>query len=193
MLRLLSGDIKKAHSLLQKAIDRDPSRVETYIAMASVHAQEGEPQEGVRLLLKAKALEPRSLDVLFKLAATYEEIGRDEDAAEVLREILAIESDNRKALRSLRDLHIRHNRWPEALDQQKKLIKAASGTPRHEEEKEKHLFLRYEVARQELETGDVDQAKSEFKDIIKQAARFRTGPGLSRRCLPQAAAHPERR
>ncbi|MFA5515458.1 MAG: lipopolysaccharide assembly protein LapA domain-containing protein [Desulfuromonadales bacterium] len=172
VLRLLSGDIKRAHSLLQRALDRDPSRVETLIAMASVYTQEGEPQECIRLLLKAKALEPRSLEVLFKLSATYEESGRDDDAAATLLEILAIESDNKKALRSLRELHIRHNRWQDALDQQKKLIKAAAGTRRQEEEKEKLLFLRYEVARQALEAGDVEQAKSEFKDIIKQAPDF---------------------
>ena len=172
ILRLLSGDIKKAHSLLQKALDRDPSRVETYVAMANVHIQEGEPQEGISLLLKAKGIDPRSLEVLFKLSATYEETDRDEDALPTYQEILAIESDNRKALRSLRDLHIRHDRWKEALDLQKKLIKAAAGTRRLEEEKQKLLFLRYEVARQTLAQGGVDQAKSEFKDIIKQKADF---------------------
>src|SRR5512145_3250795 len=56
--RLLSGDIKKAHSLLQKALERDPARVETYIALASVRQQEGEPQEAVSLLRKARNLEP---------------------------------------------------------------------------------------------------------------------------------------
>ena len=58
--RLLSGDIKKAHSLLQKALDRDPSRVEAYIAMANVHMQEGEPQEGINLLRKARGIDPKS-------------------------------------------------------------------------------------------------------------------------------------
>ena len=172
VLRLLSGDIKRAHSLLQKALDRDPSRVETYIAMANVHIQEGEPQDGISVLLRAKSLDPRSLDVLFKLATTFEESGRDEDAARTYQEILAIESDNRKALRSLRDLHIRHDRWKEALDLQKKLIKAAAGTRRLDEEKKKLLYLRYEVARQSLAEGHIDQAKSELKDIIKQDADF---------------------
>ena len=38
--RLLSGDIKKAHTLLQKALDKDPTRIEAYIALASTYMQE---------------------------------------------------------------------------------------------------------------------------------------------------------
>ena len=193
VLRLLSGDIKKAHSLLQRAIERDPARVESYIALANVHAQEGEPGEGIRLLLKAKTLDPRSQEVLFKLAATYEDTGRDEDAAGTYREILTIEGDNRKALRSLRELHIRHNRWRESLEQQKKLIKSVSGTPRLEEEQQKFFFLRYEVARQDLEDGKIDEAKSELKEIIKQSpefipARVTLGDAYRRQRRIQAAA-----
>ncbi len=55
---------------------------------------------------------------------------------------------------------------------QKRLIKAAAGTRRLEEEKKKLLYLRYEVARQSLAEGNIDQAKPEFKDIIKQAPDF---------------------
>ncbi len=170
--RLLSGDVKKAHSLLQKALDRDPSKIDTYIAMANVYLQEGEPQEGLNLLLKAKSIEPGSLEVLFKLAATYEDLKRDDDAVETYQAILSRESNNRKAMRSLRDLHIRHDRWREALDLQKKILKASTGSKRLDDEKQKLLSLRYEVAHADLAQGEVDQAKSEFKDIIKAAPDF---------------------
>ena len=170
--RLLSGDIKKAHSLLQKALERDPSRIETYIAMASVHLQEGDAQEGVSLLRKARGIEPKSLEVLFKLAATYEEIGQDDDVIQTYQAILALESDNRKALRGLRDLHIRHGRWKEAQELQKRLLKVAAGSRRLEEEKQKNLFLRYEVARLALLEGGADQARNELKEIVKEAPEF---------------------
>lgn len=170
--RLLSGDIKRAHTLLQRALERDPSRVETYIAMASVHLQEGDPQEGVSLLRKARGIEPKSLEVLFKLAATYEELGQDEDTIQTYQAILALESDNRKALRGLRDLHIRHGRWKEAQELQKRLLKVAAGSRRLEEEKQKNLFLRYEVARLALQEGAADKAKAEFREIVKEAPEF---------------------
>lgn len=170
--RLLSGDTKKAKSLLQKALDRDASRMETYIALASAHLQDAAPQEAINLLRKARDIEPRNLEVLFKLASTYEETGHHEEARQAYQEILSVEKDNRKAIRTLRDLHIRDERWQEALDLQKRLLKAGPSSERLEEEKKKQLFLRYEVARKALTDGKVDQAKEEFTDIIKQAPDF---------------------
>ena len=170
--RLLSGDLKKAHSLLQRALDRDPARIEAYIAMASVLMQEGRSDEAINLLLKAKNIDPRSLEVLFKLATTYEEIGRDEAAADAYQGILALEKDNRKALRCLRQICIANGQWAEALDLQKQVLKVGPGSNRLSEEKEKLHSLRYEVARLALEGGDVDKAKSEFKDLIKENPNF---------------------
>ena len=170
--RLLSGDIKKAKTLLQRALDRDPSRIETYIALASLHLQEGASKEAISLLRKARDIEPRNLEVLFKLASSYEETGHHEEARQTYQEILAIEKDNRKAIRTLRDLHIRDERWQEALDLQKRLLKAGTSSERLEEEKKKQLYLRYEVARRNLSEGLIDQAKEEFKEIIKQAPDF---------------------
>lgn len=190
--RLLSGDIKRAHNLLQKALDRDPGRVDTYIAMANVHLQEGHPQEAITLLLKAKSIDPRSLEVLFKLAATYEETGQDDQAQQVYQDLLGIEGDNRKALRCQRDLHIRHDRWQEAAALQKRILKVGPGSNRLAEEKDKSLYLRYEVARQSLEAGDIDQAKGELKDIIKQEpgfipARVSLGDAYRRQQRPEEA------
>ena len=66
--RLLSGDMKKARLHLQRALDRDPARIETYLAMANVHVQENQLEEAVALLGRARNVDPRSLEVLFKLA-----------------------------------------------------------------------------------------------------------------------------
>ena len=169
---LLSGDIKKAHSLLQKALDKDPSRSEAYIAMASVYQQEGAPEESVNLLLKAKGIDPRSLEVLFKLATTYEDIGQEEKAISTYLDILSIEKNNRKALRCLRELNIQHGNWQEALNRQKQIMKIGPGQNRLEEEKAKLQSLRYEVARRDLEDNNIDAAKSTFKALIKEASGF---------------------
>ncbi|PLX99536.1 MAG: hypothetical protein C0624_13395, partial [Desulfuromonas sp.] len=133
--RLLSGDLKKANTLLKRAMARDPKRVETYLALASVLIQEGTPDEGVELLHKAKELDPRSMEVMFKLATSYDEMGKDGESAKAYEEILAIENDNRKALRSLRDLKIRQGHWGEALELQKRVIKAIGNSSRLGDEK----------------------------------------------------------
>lgn len=170
--RLLSGDLKKARNLLQKALDRDSRRVETYIALANLHSQEGNPAEGLVQLRRARELDPQSREVLFKTAALKEELGEDESAIATYQELVGIERDNRKALRGLRDLYIKHSRWKEALDTQRLIFKAGPDTSRLAEEKEKLLYLRYEVARLALKEGAIDLAKSEFKDLIRQVPEF---------------------
>ena len=170
--RLLSGDLKKAQTLLQRALDRDPGRVEGYIAMANLKIQEGNAQDAVNLLLKAKTVDPKSMEVLFKLAATYEEMGRDDDAVEIWQSILTVETDNRKALRALRNLRIKNGVWNEALKLQRKVLKVGPGRNRLEEEKSLQLHLRYELAKSNFETGDKDAAKKEFKEIVKEDKTF---------------------
>jgi lipopolysaccharide biosynthesis regulator YciM len=170
--RLLSGDLKKARGLLKKALDRDPKRVDTLIALASLASQEGNPAEGLELLRKASDIEPNSMEVLFKTAAILEEIGKDEEAMAAYQSLISQEKDNRKALRHLRDLYIKHNRWQEALEIQRQVLKAGPGASRVAEEKELLLYLRYEVARQAISDNSPTEAKSELKDILRQKADF---------------------
>lgn len=170
--RLLSGDLKKARQLLQKALDRDSRRVDTYLALANVALQEGIPAQAIDLLLKARDLDPKSVEVLFKLAATYAEAGRAQNAIEVYRELLGRDSENRKALRALRDLHIEQSEWDDALGLQKRIVKAATGGPKAASEKQQLLQLRYEVAYLAMENGELDQAISAFRELIKQEADF---------------------
>jgi lipopolysaccharide biosynthesis regulator YciM len=170
--RLLSGDLKKARVLLNKALDRDPKRVDILIALASLASQEGNPTEGLVLLRKAGDLDPKSLEVLFKTAAIQEETGNDDEAMDSYQEIISREKDNRKALRSLRDLYIKHDRWQDALETQRQVIKAGPGANRVADEKALLLYLRYEVARQSIVNDAADQAKSELKDILRQEPDF---------------------
>jgi len=170
--RLLSGDLKKARVMLNKALDRDPKRVDTLIALASLASQEGNPAEGLELLRKAKGIEPKSMEVLFKNAAILEETGNVEDAMASYRELIELEKDNRKALRGLRDLLIKQNDWKEALDIQRQVLKAGPGANRVADEKNLLLYLRYEVARQSINDGNPEEAKSELKDILRQEADF---------------------
>lgn len=170
--RLLSGDLKKARTLLQKALDRDPKRIDSLIAMASVQLQDGEGTEAVKLLLKARELDDKNLEPLFKLATTYEELDRIEEAREAYQAILAQEPGNRKALRSLRALAMKGSEWAEALDLQKRILKVAQGSKRIEEEKQLFANLRYEVARLQLEEGHPEKALGEFQDIAKEMPEF---------------------
>lgn len=169
--RLLSGDLKKARTLLKKALDRDPKRVDSYLALASVAEQEGNTQEAIDLLHKARKLEPKGLEILFKLAATFRNAGRREEAIAVYKELLAGDAENRKAMRALRDLNIEAGRYNEALELQKRIVKASSGA-RTAAEKQIFSQLRYEVARAALDRGEADKVIDACRDMVKQDASF---------------------
>ena len=170
--RLLSGDMKKARILLKKALDRDPKRVDIYLALASVALQEGNTQEGIELLQQARKLDPKGIEVLFKLATTYEESGRREEAMGMYKELLAGDADNRKAMRALRDIQMDLGSWPDALILQKKILKTSKSGSKADTEKQILLQLRYEVARDNLANGERDQAIEVCRDIIKKDAKF---------------------
>lgn len=172
--RLLSGDIKKARILLQRALDRDAGRIEIHLAMANVFIQDGDAQEAVAILTKARNLDGKSLEVLFKLASVNEELGRLDEAKQAYQTILLLEDGNRKALRGLRDLRVRGNEWKDALELQKRILKGSTDSKRLPDEKQKMLYIRYEVAREELGEGGkkLDAAKEELKEIVKEAADF---------------------
>jgi len=167
--RLLSGDLKKARVLLQKTLERDPKSIDSLIALASVQLQDGEGSEAVKLLLKARDIDGKNLEVLFKLATTYQKLDQTDEAIEAYQAILALEADNRKALRSLRDLHIAAGNWQDAYDLQKRVIKVAQKSKRLADEKKLLANLRYEVARLMLENGEADKALGEFQDLVKNA------------------------
>lgn len=170
--RLLSGDLKKARTLLRKALDRDSKRVDSYLALASVAEQEGNSQEAIDLLQQARKLDPQGLEILFKLAAIYQDAGRGEEAMSVYKELLANDAENRKAMRALRDLQIAGGSWAEALELQKRIVKAASSGPRSEQEKQLLRQIRYEIARTQLDKGEAEQAVEACKDLIKQDAKL---------------------
>lgn len=170
--RLLSGDLKKARTLLKKALDRDPRRVDSHLALASVAEQEGNLQEAIELLQKARKIDPKGLEILFKLAGTFQDAGRREEAMGVYRELLVNDADNRKAMRALRDLQVDLGSWQEALALQRKIVKATSSGPRVDAEKQALLQIRYEVARNALANGEAEQTVDACRDLIKQAANF---------------------
>ncbi len=170
--RLLAGDLKKARTLLKKALDRDPKRVDSYLALASVELQEGNQPAGIDLLQEARKLDPHGSEILFKLAATYKEAGRREESIQVYKELLANDADNRKAMRALRDLQIELGDIQEAQDLQKRIVKSSASGPKSDAEKHQLRQLRYEVARLDVEKGEYDQAVDVCKDLIKQDASF---------------------
>ncbi len=90
----------------------------------------------------------------------------------IYKELLVSDSENRKAMRGLRDIQMDLGCWEDALALQKKILKISASGPKADVEKKIMLQLRYEVARKKLEAGETDQAIETCRDIIKKDAGF---------------------
>ncbi len=169
--RLLSLDLKKARTSLQKAYDRDPKRMEVAMALAEVELAEGNGDKARELWKKVHKDNPQEIESLLRHAQVNREQGLVKEAIAMYQDVLKIDKDNLKSLKSLRDLFISSARWADAIELQKRLLKMA---PDAEADKEKRLqvCLRYEQALEQLENDQADKAIGELKDLVKQASEF---------------------
>jgi uncharacterized protein HemY len=168
MTRLVSGDFKKARRLLQRAHGQNAGRIDVLLALGRLCQEEGVAAEGLEFLLRAYKQAPDHLEVLFELARCQQAVDQGDEALATYRAILALEPDNPEALRRLRELHIRAERWNEALELQKRLTKKA-GTAA-----ENRILsgLRLETARLALEGGQADEALSALKTLVREQPDF---------------------
>ncbi len=168
---LLSGDLKRARLLLEKALERDPFNVSTYTALADLARDEANLADALRYLLKARELDEKNLEIFFKLATVYEAKNDPKGALEIYNSILDLDDSNRRAIAGLRELYIKQGRWKDAYEVQKNLIKLVQGE-RQARENELLLSLRYEFAKLTVSLGDAEKARVELRDIIKEKSNF---------------------
>lgn len=168
---VMCGDFKKARQLLEKALERDPFNITTYMALADLAREEGNPADAMKYLLKARELDEKNVEILFKLAAVYEAKSDYKGAIGIYESILEIDECNRRALAATRDLHIKQNRWKDAYEVQKNLIKLYHGE-KQANESDMLLWLRYEFAKLTASVGGAEKAKGELRDVIKEKPDF---------------------
>jgi lipopolysaccharide biosynthesis regulator YciM len=168
---LLSGDVKKARRMLQKALGLDGARIEVLLTMADLALAEGESGEALSLLQRARKLDPQDLAVLFRLGEAFLKTGQAEDAIAVFQEVLEKDGESLNALTALRDIFVSRSCWRDALEMQKQLVKKTAGE-RQTEERQTLYGLRYETVCLLRQEGEQEQALAEFQALVKEASGF---------------------
>ena len=194
---LLSGDLKKARELLQKALDRDPRRVET-LDCPGQPAQPGRNsgRGSGRSCARPATSIPRTAKCCSRWPPSRRSRGRRRGPSPPTRRSSGANATTARRCAACATCTSSTCRWKDALDTQRLIFKAGPDTSRLAEEKEKLLYLRYEVARLALGKEPIDLAKSEFKDLIRQMPEFTParvslgdalcGPGARRRSDPKS-------
>ncbi len=168
---LAAGDYKKARRVLQKALSIEGSRITVLLTLAKLSLAEGDVKGAISLLQRSRKLAPENIAVLIGLAEAHLAASQQEEAMAVFSQILEIENDSPRALSALRDIYLEQNRWRDALELQKRLVKKnISGSLAAE--KAMLNGLRFESACRAREDGQQDQALAELQSLMKDAPDF---------------------
>ncbi len=167
----LKGDRNKAIEQLNRVILRAPDVEEGYLSLADLHVSMKEFDKAIEMLDLAEAHLGKKESILFKKAkirANTKDLARQEAD---LKDILKINESNFEALAMLRDLYITQQRWDDAYDAAKRIVKFIK-TP---DESKRLIGIRYEKACaifERFNPSDYDSIIKELKDIISEDKRF---------------------
>ena len=165
----LSGKMQQAVKLLEEAVEKDTDFLLPFFRLGTVYLALGEFQKALHLHQKALEAHPGNLRVMLFLVDDYLAAGQLPEAAGVLNKLIAKDDTNRTALAALRDIQEQLGDWEGAVETQRKLIKAAGKDP----DLQAHLLgLRYQVAAQFLEDGEIEKAVKLLREILKEAPDF---------------------
>jgi lipopolysaccharide biosynthesis regulator YciM len=162
----------EAIGLFQRALALDPNHVDSLLWLGSLYRTEQNFSEAVRLHRKARSIDEHNIEVLFALARDLEGAKRFEEALQTLQEVLRFDPANLTALIRKRELYIRLEQWPEALEIQYRLLKSHLPEPDQQTEAGIMVGLTYEVGRQLLERGHPEKARRYFRGAMKRDKSF---------------------
>ena len=165
----LSGKMRLAVKLLEEAVEKDTEFLLPFFRLGTVYLALGEHRKALELHEKALEAHPGNLRVLLFLVDDHLAAGQLTEAAEVLKMIIRKDDSNQTALEALRNIQEQQGDWDGAVETQRRFIKAAG---RDDGSRDRLLGLRYQVAAEHLEKGDMDKAVKTLRDLLKEAPDF---------------------
>lgn len=168
---LFKDDLPKAERQLLTYIKKKGDDPKAYLKLAEVYQRQGKIKKAIDTLEGARALKRDKFEILFMEAQIYKGAKDYDGALRTYQEIVALNPNNREAIRELRDIYITQKQWEEALKLQRRLIPLA---PKGEADQENKLLLglHYERAKDLAERGKISRAIKEAKEIIKEEPSF---------------------
>ncbi len=165
---LLGGRTTTAIGYFQEVLRVDSGHLPTLLRLGEAHRREKDWNEAIRIHRRARTSDEERLEPLFALTEDYLAADRLEDATGVLREILEKDPTNPVAMRRLRDLYVKRERWEEAHQIQGRIVKENRGPAEYT------LFthIRYEMGRSLYQKGERDKGKRLLKTAMKMDQHF---------------------
>jgi lipopolysaccharide biosynthesis regulator YciM len=168
---LFKNDLSRAEKQILAYLKKKPDDPNAYLKLAEVYQKGGKVKKAIETLERARDLKKDKLEILFMEAQIYKTVKDYDGATRTFKEIVALNPENREAMKELRDIYTEGKAWEEALKLQRKIIKKST---KDEIDQEKKLLrgLHYERARLMAERGKEEKGIKDLKEVIKENPSF---------------------
>lgn len=164
---LTAGRNKDAIIFFKKILSIKPGHINSLVRLGNIFKMEGDLNEALRLHRRARTISEENLEIFFAIIDDLEASLRYEEAIVALNDLLKENESNITALRKLRDLYVKKEKWASAYDVQKRLVKMDLTDEELELECKRHLELMFEVGTSYLNEGNCQEARGYYADAIK--------------------------
>jgi len=124
----LNGDFESANDSFNKAINRDPNNINSYLKLADIYMNEEEYNEAVKILYKGKIVDQDNIEISLKLAKVFQKLKDYETSIDTLKKI---KNGNHRILKELLKCYIELPDWEKAYHVEKELININDGRERN--------------------------------------------------------------
>ncbi|MFB6291565.1 MAG: tetratricopeptide repeat protein [Candidatus Bipolaricaulia bacterium] len=145
----------QAISRYKKAIEERPDYIAAYLGYGDLLRKMGNYDGAIKQYKKALEIDSKVTRARLKLANTYMDNGNYELAEEEFNRVLDTHSENFKALEGLGDLFKERKQFKKAISYYRSAL-----------EQRPSVSARLDLAEVYLEKGDLEEAKSQFNEVI---------------------------
>ncbi len=138
---LACGHVSKSVATYEKILNMSPSHVRVLAQLGNIAREEGNVERALKLHLMATEIAPENLNILYGLAEDYCIQATPKKEMEVLEKILEFNRRSPRVLCRMREVYLKLEDWPSAVEVQRKLVTLAKG--REKKEKEKRMLGQY--------------------------------------------------
>lgn len=166
---LYKGKTKSALESVEDILSVIPENREALLLKAKVFREMGDYIEEVKTLQKLKSIDPSDVESYLLVAEAYDTAGDVDSALEILSP-LKKQEDYLRIRVKLRDLLIKKGEYEKACEVQKGIIKKKDESS-PEDQTILH-GLKFELARNEFEKGNIDESEKRLKELVKEKTKF---------------------
>lgn len=163
---LISGNRRQALVHLKEAVQGDSENLDAYVRLGDLLRESGEIRKALAvhrdLTVRPRVKESDRVRILESLTKDYLALGLYEEAGQSADRLRHIDRQNRFAYRALQQVAEALRDWPRA-------IRVVEERAKLEASQDKQLLARYRgyVGSEELEAGNVKEAKQHFQEALK--------------------------